>query len=75
MIFQGILTSIANKPYIFVIFQVGPDPLHPLWIRAWENAIYIVSGVLIIKQQAFDLILSLKCADWCNSHGDQDEYT
>ena len=33
--FQGIRTSIAKKPYIFVIFQgVGPDPLSPLWIRA-----------------------------------------
>ena len=32
MIFKGIQTSIAKKPYIFVIFQVGgggggPDPL------------------------------------------------
>ena len=32
VIFQGILTIIAKKPYIFVIFQgVGPDPL---WIRS-----------------------------------------
>ena len=33
MIIQGILTSIAKKPYIFVIFQAGgevPDPLPPL---------------------------------------------
>ena len=30
MIFQGILTSIAKKPYIFVIFQGGgPGPLSP----------------------------------------------
>ena len=36
MIFQGIWTSIAKKPYIFVIFQGGGglDPLSPLWIRA-----------------------------------------
>ena len=27
VIFQGIRTSIAKKPYIFVIFQGGPDPL------------------------------------------------
>ena len=27
MIFQGIRTSIAKKPYIFVIFQGGPSPL------------------------------------------------
>ena len=38
MAFQGIQTSIAKKPYIFVIFQGGggvrtPCPL--LWIRAW----------------------------------------
>ena len=31
VIFQGILTSIANKSYIFVIFQGGggPDPMTP----------------------------------------------
>ena len=29
VIFQGIWTSIAKKPYIFVIFQGGPDPLSP----------------------------------------------
>ena len=36
VIFQGIRTSIAKKPYIFVIFfgEGGPDPLSPppLWI-------------------------------------------
>ena len=32
--FQGIRTSIAKEPYIFVIFQGGPDPLpSPLLIR------------------------------------------
>ena len=30
VIFQGIRTCIARKPYIFVIFQGGgPDPLSP----------------------------------------------
>ena len=29
VIFQGIRTSIAKKPYIVVIFQVGTDPLSP----------------------------------------------
>ena len=29
MIFQVIRTSIAKKPYIFVIFQGGPDLVHP----------------------------------------------
>ena len=35
--FQGFWTSIAKKPYIFVIFQRGggPDPLSPLWICPW----------------------------------------
>ena len=30
MILQGIRTRIAKKPYIFVIFQWGPDPPRPL---------------------------------------------
>ena len=29
VIFQGIWPSIAKKPYLFVIFQGGPDPLSP----------------------------------------------
>ena len=29
VIFQGIRTSIVKEPYIFVIFQVGLDPLSP----------------------------------------------
>ena len=29
VIFKGIKTSIAKKPFIFVIFQGGPDPLSP----------------------------------------------
>ena len=29
VIFQGIRTSIAKEPYIFVIFQGGPNPLSP----------------------------------------------
>ena len=36
-IFQGIGTYIARKPYIFVIFQGGPDPLSPLWIRICDH--------------------------------------
>ena len=40
VIFQGVCTSIAKKPYIFLIFQGrggeggGSDHLSPLWIRA-----------------------------------------
>ena len=30
VIFQGIRTSIAKEPYIFVIFQGGPDPMSPM---------------------------------------------
>ena len=29
MIFQGIWTKIAKRPYIFAIFSGGPDPLSP----------------------------------------------
>ena len=29
VVFKGIRTSIAKKPYIFVIFQGSPDPLPP----------------------------------------------
>ena len=38
VIFQGIRTSIAKtEPYIFVIYQGGPDPLSPLRVRAWNS--------------------------------------
>ena len=41
VIFQGIRTNIAKKPYIFVIFQGGgTDPCPPLWIRAWRMYMY-----------------------------------
>ena len=33
VIFQGIRTSIAKKPYIFVIFKGVQNPA-PLWFRA-----------------------------------------
>ena len=29
LVFQGTRTSIAKKPYVFVIFQGGPDTLPP----------------------------------------------
>ena len=36
VMFQGIRTIIAKKPYIFVSFQGGTRPhASPLWIRAW----------------------------------------
>ena len=38
MIFQGIRTSIAQKPYSFVIFQGGPGPQSPLLIRTCETS-------------------------------------
>ena len=31
--FKGIRINIARKPYIFVIFQGGPYPQSPFWIR------------------------------------------
>ena len=37
LFFQGIRTSIAKKPIIFVIIHGGPDPLHHLWIRACHD--------------------------------------
>ena len=42
VIFQGIRTCIAKKPFIFVIFQGGgggSGPPVPLWIRAWISNI------------------------------------
>ena len=40
VIFTGIWTSIAKKPYSFLIFQEGrgsfPPPPH-LWIRTWKD--------------------------------------
>ena len=29
LVFQGLRTSLAKKPYIFVIFQRGPTPCPP----------------------------------------------
>ena len=52
VIFQGIRTSIAKKPNIFVIFQRGPDPLstptpppHPLdpHMRFQSNPLLVLS--------------------------------
>ena len=45
MIFKGIRTNINKKPYIFVIFQGGPDlqspPLdlckHPKFVLSYQN--------------------------------------
>ena len=37
MVFQGIRTSNAKKPYIFVIFQRGIGPPVPLWICASKS--------------------------------------
>ena len=38
VIFQGIRTSIAQKPYIFEIFSGGSGPpVPPFWIRACER--------------------------------------
>ena len=59
MIYQGIWTSIAMKPYIFVFFHgggvegeggglsVGSDTLSPLWIHAW---------ILFSEDKPFELV-------------------
>ena len=42
MILQEIRTSIAKKPYLFVIFHVGRasrPPASPLWIRICSNTL------------------------------------
>ena len=43
--FQAIRTSIANKPYIFVIFQGGPDPL-PRSRAAKEPSLMFIKDIL-----------------------------
>ena len=46
VIFQGIHTIIARKPYVIVIFQgEGPDPLSPLWIHPWKILLSIQNHV------------------------------
>ena len=48
VIFQGIRTSIAKKPYISVIFQWGGgglDSLSPLWIRLNSNTYMYAVGL------------------------------
>ena len=72
MIFKGIRTSIAKKPYIFLFFQGGPDPLSLLWIRACTVTL---SSLLALKftdsGQCTNekLIYSwLQTVDWCLLH-------
>ena len=56
---QGIRTSIAQKPYIFVIFQRGPGPpVLPPWIRTcflWrvqhESNRYQPGGTIFEKER------------------------
>ena len=55
---QGIWTSIAEKPYIFVIFQGGSGPpVPPLWIRQWM--VRICSGKKLEIVKSFETIISL----------------
>ena len=63
VIFQEILTSIAKKSYICVIFQGGgPDPLSPLWIRPWtgENSVLYVQ-IKVIASESYHL--GQRCED------------
>ena len=49
---QGNRTSIAKKPYSFVIFRMGggggrgQDTMYPLWIRAWKP---LVQGTMDLR--------------------------
>ena len=47
--FQGIPTSIAKKPYIFVIFQGGggPDLLSPLWIHPCQQTTLATKELIV----------------------------
>ena len=56
--FQGIRTSIAKKPYIFVIFQGGSDPLptvgpHMFWLlmSQYDRSPGCVTGPQIKKDR------------------------
>ena len=61
-IFQGIQTCIARKPYIFVCFQGGPDPLSPLWIRTcqWIKARNSIQLKLVKMKAQFIFYLALR---------------
>ena len=54
LIYQGIRTSIAQKPY-FCDFSGGSGPPAPLWIRPWSNT------HIIILSQLRELQLRYNC--------------
>ena len=52
VIFQGIRTSIAKKPYIFVIFSEGYEPpVPPLWIRTCHLQVHYSCNIFSLKFQ------------------------
>ena len=59
-IFQGIRTCFARKPYIFVIFQGGPNPLSPFPLDPHMDS----NQLLIAPVALFTLFTEflLKCA-------------
>ena len=60
--FQGIRTSIARKPYIFVIFQgVFRTPCPPFWIHAWKILLPKHSKTLNSANSGKDLVRFCLC--------------
>ena len=58
---SGIRTSIAKKPYIFVIFQEGVrPPVPPLWIRTWTWPVFCFQSLfrLFLEEQALKISLN-----------------
>ena len=60
----GILTSIAQKPHTFVIFQGGPDPVQPPLPSGSANAQepvklqhYIIERMCKIRLKCINLLL------------------
>ena len=53
--FKEIRTSIAKEPYVFVIFQGGPDPLSPRWIRTCQLNLKSILNIdrTIVKRQIY----------------------
>ena len=51
---RGPTASFAKKPYNFVIFQGGQDPLSPLWIQACKTRVTVDILTLCIDASGKD---------------------
>ena len=63
MIFQGIRTSFAKKPYIFVIFQGGLDPLSPTpsgSVHVKVNVFYDTTLISAEHKAANDVVVVIR---------------